>query len=192
MNILYKFKYRRRFEDILDAITRGTSSVLELCFGDILIASECKKREMQWTGIDLNPTFVNFAIRHGFHAIADDVLSMEKLQPCDVCIMSGSLYHFYADIEKMIAKLCASASCVIISEPVVNLSSGNGMLARLARIFTNAGKGNEDFRFNAVSLIETLYKYKDELKFSYRVISVKRDMLIEIQNERNQRSNTGI
>ena len=43
--------------------------MLELCFGDILIASECKKREMQWTGIDLNPTFVNFAIRHGFHAI---------------------------------------------------------------------------------------------------------------------------
>ena len=176
----------------MDALPHGTSTVLELCFGDIIIAKECKKREIQWTGIDLNPVFVNFAQSLGYHAILEDVLLMEHIQPCDVCIMSGSLYHFHADIENIMAKLYASAPYVIISEPVVNLSSGKGFIGKLARIFTNAGKGNEDFRFNKISLIETLDKFRNELGFSYRVISVKRDMLIEIQNERNQRSNTGI
>jgi len=192
MNLLYGFRYRQRFRDIIAVIPGNAVSITELCFGDIYIAGECRRKEIRWTGIDINSAFVKFAGKKSYHAIHRDISIMDDLPPADVCIMSGSLYHFHFDLENIILKMLHSAPVVILSEPVINLSSGNGWIGKLSRRFTNAGKGHENFRFDEKILLETLEQYKLRLDFTYRTISVKKDMLIIISHERYQRSNSGL
>ena len=55
----------------------------------------------------------------------------------------------------------------------------------ISKILTNAGKGNENFRFTKTSIIETLDIYKEKLHYSYNIISKRRDILIEINHDRN-------
>ena len=185
MNVLYLGKYRQRFTDVIKLISTDDKSVIELCFGDILIAQYCKRKDIDWIGIDINDYFVQYANKMGFKAFADDLVKTKEIKSSDVCIMIGSLYHFNNDIELVLSKMLQAAPKIIISEPIVNLSSSKGWLGTLSKKLTNAGKGEENFRFNKESIINTLDKYSTLLKFSYRIISIKRDILIEILNERN-------
>ncbi len=181
MNTLYSLKYRKRFNDIVNEISENDKKILELCFGDILIAEECRKRNIDWTGIDISKNFVNFAIKNGYHAMMDDVTKLERLPSSDICIMCGSLYHFHDEIEKLLTKMLASAKRILISEPVINLSAKKGFIGKLSRILTNAGKGAENFRFDEHSIIVTLDSLKNKMKFEYRIISKSRDIVIEIK-----------
>ena len=181
MNTLYSLKYRKRFNDIVKEILSEDKNILELCFGDILIAEECRKRKIRWTGIDISKNFVNFAIRKKFDAVCDDLTKIENLPVSDVCIMCGSLYHFHNEIEMIFRKMLAAAPRILISEPVINLSSGKGFISKLSRLLTNAGKGAENFRFDEKSIIDTLNGLKNKMKFEYRVISKSRDIVIEIK-----------
>lgn len=185
MQLLYVAKYKKRFFDILQLVSKNDTSVIELCFGDVIIAQECKRRKISWTGLDINDYFVQNAKSKGFNASVADIGALQSLPKADVCIISGSLYHFIADIEKMLKKLLDSAPKVILSEPVVNLSSKQGIIGNISKILTNAGKGKESFRFDKTSIIETLEKYKTSLHFSYTVINCNRDILIEIKHDRN-------
>ena len=185
MQLLYALKYKKRFGDIMKIISNSDTNVLELCFGDIIIAKECVKRNISWTGLDINSYFVKRAKSKDFNASIADIEKLKSLPQADVCIICGSLYHFISDIESMLSKMLSSATKIIISEPVVNLSSIKGIVGKLSKILTNAGKGNENFRFDKSSIIDTLEKYKNKLHFSYTVISVKRDILIEIKHDRN-------
>jgi len=181
MNILYSLKYKKRFYEIAKEISENDKNVLELCFGDIYIANECKKKGILWTGIDINENFVNFANRKGLHAIKADLTQIETLPLSDICIMSGSLYHFHNEMGLILNKMLASAKRIIISEPIINLSSKKGFVGTISRKLTNAGKGAENFRFDEQSIIDTMDKLKDKMNFEYRVISIKRDILIEIK-----------
>lgn len=183
MNLIYSFKYKQRFLDIINEIRASDKTIVELCFGDIHIAGECKKRGVTWIGIDINEKFVNFALKKGFHAIKDDLILMETLPLSDLCIISGSLYHFHDDIDSILNKMLVSSQRIIISEPVVNWSSKKGIIGKISRKHTNAGKGAESFRFDKQSMIDTLDSLKNKLNFAYRIISIKRDMIIEIKKK---------
>jgi len=185
MNILYLFKYKQRFIDIIELISENDKSILELCFGDIHIANTCKDRGLHWHGIDINESFVKYAKNKGFEATKQDLACLNIFPTADVCIMSGSLYHFHNEIELLFLKMLKSAPKIIISEPIINLSSKKGIIGKISKKLTNAGKGNESFRFNKISIINTLEQYKNKLNFKYRIISIKKDILIEITNERD-------
>lgn len=185
MNILYRMKYQARFNDIIDLIKDSDTTILELCFGDTLIAQTCKERGIEWIGYDINEYFVSNAKAKGFNATKQDISELEKLPQADLCIMCGSLYHFIPEIEMTLNKMLTSSSRIIISEPIKNLSSNNGMIGKISRILTNAGKGHENFRFDRSSIIETLEKYKKSQNYTYKIISTKRDILIEINHDRN-------
>lgn len=185
MNLLYWFGYRQRFRDVMALISEKDKKILELCFGDIYIAEECKTRNIEWTGIDINQSFVRYASGRGHHAKYADLVNMDEFPVSDVCIMVGSLYHFYPEIETMLVKMLRSAPKIIISEPVKNLSSGKGLIGMVSKKLSNAGKGQESFRFDEKSIIETFNALCYKFKFTYRVVSKKRDILIEIINERN-------
>lgn len=181
MNALYTFGYKQRFKDIINCIDlKHDNSVLDLCFGDIYVAELCKKNNITWIGYDINPYFTKYAKKKGFNASVVDISEIHELPKSDVCIISGSLYHFYPNAHELLKKMVNSSNKVLISEPVRNFSSKSGLIGKIAHIFSNAGKGEEIFRFNETSIIDFLDTYKKELHFSYIVQSIKRDIVIQI------------
>ncbi|MBI5219670.1 MAG: class I SAM-dependent methyltransferase [Bacteroidia bacterium] len=190
MNLLYAFGYRQRFRDVMALISGRDKKILELCFGDIYIAEECKTKNIEWTGMDINERFVGYASGKGYNAICADLLKTDEFPTSDACIMMGSFYHFYPEVETMLVKMLRSAPKIIISEPVRNLSSAKGFIGMVSRKLSNAGKGPESFRFDEKSIVDTFNELCYKYKFTYKVISKKRDILIEIANERNQHCDT--
>lgn len=180
MNILYGFKYKERFIDITKLLDETDSEILDLCFGDIYIAEYCLKNNKMWLGYDLSEYFCNRAIGLGYKAQVVDIVKIEKFPKATTIVMCGSLYHFSDKIEILLEKMIDSTNKIIISEPIKNLSSGNGIISKLSKIFTNAGKGKEEFRYNKETIIQMLEQYKDSLMFTYKIASVKRDILIQI------------
>jgi hypothetical protein len=184
MNFLYLGKYKKRFEPIIDQI-KGLpphSSILELCFGDIQIADFCKKSGYRWKGLDVNENFVNAAQKRGFDAVVQDLTSKENLPAADVCIMIGSLYHFHPNTSEIIAKMLTSARVVIVSEPVLNLSSQKGVIGYLARRAANAGKGHEEFRYNKLTLMDTLRQHSEALNYRIaEVLSYGKDLIVKLE-----------
>jgi hypothetical protein len=185
MHILYLFKYRRRFHDVLKLISKNEGTILELCFGDIYIAEQCRTRGIEWTGVDINDGFVKYASDRGHNAYCCDLMKLHEFPVADVCIMMGSLYHFYEDIESLLLKMLNSAPLVIISEPIRNLSSKKGLIGKISRKLTNAGRGQEPLRFDRDTMIDMLNTYSRKLKFRYHIVSMKKDIIIEIIHERN-------
>jgi len=179
MNVLYAMKYRRRFKNIINLISSDDKEIVELCFGDIYIAQYASQVKKKWLGLDINDQFVSYAKNQGFDALKSDVL-YDLIPESDVCIMSGSLYHFVDSIEQVLKKMLESSSKVIISEPIKNLST-NKYIGFLAKRCTNAGKGSESFRFTEASFFAILDRYKDKLSFSYKVISCDRDALVVLE-----------
>jgi len=185
MNALYFFKYKQRFNDIIALLSDSDKQVLDLCFGDAYIAQHCEQQNKNWIGYDTNSHFVKFAKSKGFDARCADLFEEVSLPKSDVCIISGSLYHFEKDLERLFKRMLQAAPKLLISEPVVNLSSQKGFIGSVAKKLSNAGKGEEQFRFNETSIIETLNKLQGPLCFSYKVISIKRDIVIEIKQNEN-------
>jgi hypothetical protein len=158
MHILYLGKYKKRFEPIIQHIQMlpEGSRVLELCFGDVYLAAFCKKAGYHWTGLDINSNFVMAAKNMGFDAKEEDLVRAEVFPRANICIMMGSLYHFFPDAGIMLGKMFRAADKVVISEPVLNLSSRPGLIGFLAKRATSVGKRQESFRYNRVSLMKML------------------------------------
>lgn len=185
MNLLYRGKYKNRFDDIINMLDDNDAKVLELCFGDVYIADHCLATSRQWVGLDINDSFVSGAVRKGYDAMQADLVTCDSFPQSDVCIIAGSLYHFNDTIYELFAKMLDSAKHkILISEPVSNLSSRPGIIGRIAKKSANAGRRNEKFRFSEDTLIETMERMKAEFGFHYEIISKKRDMLIEIKHDR--------
>jgi hypothetical protein len=184
MNILYLGKYRSRFAPVIDLIRglpRGTR-ILELCFGDTVIAAFCKNEGYFWKGLDINQHFVSEAIRLGYDAETADLMQRATFQQAEVCVMTGSFYHFFPQGKTMLKKMLDAAPLVVLSEPVINLSSAKGLLGFLARKSANAGKGNEEFRYNKNTLLAELRKSCETM--NAEIVSVHdcgKDLIVKIK-----------
>jgi hypothetical protein len=179
MNVLYQGRYRRRFGNILELLDPGVRSVCDVCFGDVYIAQWCSEHGVEWTGIDLNRNFCRNARRQGFNAIEGDIFSID-LPAADVYVMAGSLYHFHTSLARVFDMVLERTSRFIISEPVRNLSTSGGIIGWWAARSADPGTGDVAFRFNEKSLRDSVERQRERIGFTYRVISVDRDMLLEI------------
>jgi hypothetical protein len=185
MNLLYSGGYWKRFKKIENLLERYRPlNVLELCFADTHIAVYCKKNNIQWQGVDINSSFVNSAIRNGYSAWQADLTCIKNLPNSDVVVMSGSLYHFHQQIHALLELILSSTHNFVLSEPIKNISSGKGIIGRMAHLLSNAGKGKESFRYNETSLMRMLEQESKLLYFSYEVIDYfKKDILIVIKKK---------
>jgi hypothetical protein len=183
MQVLYFGKYRKRFSNVIALLEDNDRVVVELCFGDIFIASHCRKTGKAWTGYDINASFVAHAYGKGYCAQAADIPLMESLPKADVCVIMGSLYHFCDTFDKLFALMLECAPKIIISEPIRNFSALPGWIGKIAAALSNAGKGRERFRFNRESMTQILDYYKKKYKFKYGVISEGKDLLLKITHE---------
>jgi hypothetical protein len=180
MNVLYRGRYRERFASVCELIRETDRSVLELCFGDVVVAGYCRRHGVSWTGLDLSEAFVAYAAHQRFDARLANVMQPGALPACDVCIMMGSLYHFNAQLPDLFRRLKAAAPRLLLSEPVRNWTHASGGLRFLARKLTRAETQEETFRFDETSLLRALGELKAEVGFDYRVVSVARDMVVEV------------
>ena len=74
MFLLYGGNYTSRYNIILEQIKQNKpNSMLELCFGDLLLAEFCKKNKINWTGIDQNSAFIKHAIKNGVTVLKNDI-----------------------------------------------------------------------------------------------------------------------
>jgi hypothetical protein len=183
MWLLYGGKYKARFDDIIGLLNEDVRSIVDLCFGDVYIAGYCKSKNISWTGFDTNESFVRYARKKGFNASNADVLTLDHLPPCDVCIISGSLYHFHQVLYEVLNKMLESAKVIIISEPIINLSSRKGLIGKIAAASSNAGSGAERFRFSEGTFIKAIDDLSATLNYTYSIISINRDILVTITHD---------
>jgi hypothetical protein len=180
MSLLYLGKYRARFERVCEVISPADKAVLELCFGDVVIAERCRRLGKTWVGLDVSEAFVSYAVGRGFDARKQNVAGPEMLPASDVCIMMGSLYHFEGHFADLFRRIKSASSRFILSEPVKNWTHVAGLPGYLARKLTRAGEREEAFRFDEPSLLRTLDALAGEVGFTYRVVDVARDMIVEV------------
>lgn len=180
MNLLYRGGYYKRFS-LVNKLIKG-QKVTELCFGDLVTASYCRKKGIEWKGYDINPEFVRNAKEKLFNAELADILLLEKFPVSDTVIISGSLYHFHNKLSELISKMLYSAPFVIISEPVINLSSAKGIIGKLAGSSADVNGTGHSFRYTRRSLIYALEHLKKELNISYEIKGYfSKDIIIVIQ-----------
>ena len=67
-------------------------------------------------------------------------------------------FQFNNILEGLINNVMNSTSKFIISEPINNLATNNGIIGYLARRSTKVGKGDEIFRYNYENLHHALKK----------------------------------
>lgn len=180
MTLLYQGRYRERFRRVCELIRPSDKRVLELCFGDVFIAEHCRRAGASWTGLDCSEEFVASAVRRGYDARRADLLREEALPACDLCVVMGSLYQFHAGLDALFARMKAASSRLVISEPVRNWTHANALLRALARTLTRTDARSETFRFTEDSLRNTLEELGGRIGFTHRVVSVARDMIVEV------------
>ncbi|MBF0214362.1 MAG: class I SAM-dependent methyltransferase [Magnetococcales bacterium] len=181
MSLLYPGQYRARFAAVTSCLHPEERSVLELCFGDVILARYCLNSNRRWTGFDINDSFVRHAKKLGFDAYCVDILNKLELPSSDVCIMMGSLYHFHENLPFIFRNILTATPRLLLMEPVENFSSRPGVIGALARLSASVGKGDEAFRFTRTSLTDRMDELSRQLGFSWRIISAQgRQILLEI------------
>ncbi|OGS33803.1 MAG: hypothetical protein A2293_12085 [Elusimicrobia bacterium RIFOXYB2_FULL_49_7] len=183
MTLLYRGRYRCRAREMSRLFRPEHQCVLELCFGDTLIAVHCRDTGRQWTGLDVNPTFVTRAKKDGHDAHLQDIFTIETLPVADVCVMMGSFYHFHDQAVTLLKRMMTAAPEVILSEPVRNLSSRRGLIGFLAKRAANAGKGAETFRYNETNFKAMLNNAANKVGFTWEQVQLNRDMIVRLVRE---------
>jgi len=171
MNILHLGRYKDRVRLITQLLNEGDKSVVELCFGDIILAKYCAESGRDWKGIDFNEEFVRYAKKSGFDAELKDVNELDRLPQADVCIMIASLYQFAGNFKRIIKLMLDSSKKVIIAEPTQNVSQLPGFIGKIAKKMTNAGQGDENFRFTEETFVNTMEDLSREFQFNYNIVA---------------------
>lgn len=146
---LYGRHYPARYRALADLIP-PRSSVLDLCCGPaVLYERYLRRKSVEYTGLDINETFVRGLKRRGVRAELWDLRQDAPLPRADSVVMQASLYHFLPDPLPVLGRMLAAArKQVIVAEPVRNISSSKlPLLGPLARRLTDPGVGSQPYRF---------------------------------------------
>jgi SAM-dependent methyltransferase len=150
------------------------SSVVDLCCGPAtLYQHHLRRKNITYTGLDINPRFIERLSSWGATGIRWDIAESEPFPQADYLIMQGSLYHFLPNPLPIVDRmLVAARRQVIITEPIRNLTDSKfPMVAWLARKMTNPGTGDQPSRFTE-ALLDTFfepYRKSGHVQVSYRV-----------------------
>jgi SAM-dependent methyltransferase len=162
MLMLYRRGYRERYRMIAELIPRD-SSVLDLCCGPAtLFHRHLRQKNVQYTGIDINPLFIQRLRAHGATGMLCNLYVDGPLPRAEYVLMQASLYHFLPNASAVVARMCAAAEKgVLIAEPIRNVADSKFFpLAFLARKFTNPGTHDQPSRFNEARLDSLFEPYR--------------------------------
>lgn len=161
MLILYGRHYFTRYRVLADLIPPH-ASILDLCCGPgILYQRYLRKKDVTYTGLDINEGFIARVNQMGSHGLVWDLREDKPLPRADYVIMQASLYHFLPDPTSVAERMLkAAVKGVIIAEPIRNWSSGKTpFLGSLAQRFSDPGTGEQQMRFNEQTLDSFFARY---------------------------------
>lgn len=181
IKFLYRRHYASRYRAISDEIEDNTS-VIEICCGDCALYVQALKNRVSYTGIDINPYFINRAAHLSINVRLLDVFK-DTLPDADYVVMQGSLYQFIPHHKKIVENLLNSCRHkVIISEPIRNISnSTNRIISFIARYSVNPGTGDKVHRFTETSYREFFNKYFKGFIEKFAFIPGKRELMVVLK-----------
>jgi len=162
MKLLYGKYFEARYKSIDDIIPLN-SNVVELCAGDgYLYEYYFKKRNINYTGFDINSGFVDTAKKKMIPISLLNILT-DPIPSADYVIIQAGLYQFIPKEHGVIRRLLDSAkSTLIIAEPIRNLAdSTNPLISLIAKYSANPGSAPAVKRFNRETLINCFRSYKE-------------------------------
>ncbi len=162
MRVLYGRYFQARYRAIADLIPEN-SSVVEVCAGDAyLYRNYLKKKNVKYTGLDINPVFINSAKRKNIPFAYCDVMKND-IPAADHVIIHASLYQFIPNEHTVLRKLLnAAGRTLIVSEPVRNLAdSSNAVISFLAKYSANPDSSHAVKRFNKEMLLFCFKQYSE-------------------------------
>ena len=153
MQLLYGRGYVARYQAISALIPDG-ADVFEACAGDArLYEHYLRPRGISYRAGEFNERFVAHARARGIAMDRFDLRS-DEIPRADVVILHASLYQFMPEHLQVVERLLAAARrTLIVSEPVVNLSTSQWALIRwIAKRSADPGSGDKPQRFDEASL----------------------------------------
>ena len=186
MRLLYGRHANVRFAIVADLIPDG-ATVVELCCGPgHLWRDHLRDRRVAYTGLDVNPRFVEVARRAGVPAYVRNVADGDALPAADVVVMQAALYHFLPDPAPLMERMLAAAHRrVILSEPIRNLASSRfAPVAALARRGADPGTGHAALRFDEASLDAFVGRFPAPIERAF-VIPGGRDKVFVLDTTRS-------
>lgn len=171
MLLLYGRHYSSRYRAIAELIPAG-ASVLDVCCGPALLYHRyLGKKDVEYTGLDINAKFIAGLIRQGGRGQVWDLRTEQALPPADYVIMQASLYHFLPDARGIVDRMLRAArERVIIAEPIRNLATSESrFLSLIGRRFANPGSGQPGFRYTEASLAEFFSRYGSRVIESFSI-----------------------
>ena len=145
MRALYGPQLEERYR-VVDRLIPDGASVVELCCGcGYLYERYLRQRGVDYFGIDLLPAMMSRLRKMGARVEKGDVANA-NLPTADYAIMLGSLYHFHPGEARILQRMAACGTGIIL-EPISNLSqSTNPVIRLLARSASFIGGTSSDFR----------------------------------------------
>lgn len=165
MRALYRRGYPDRYRSVAAWIPSG-ASVLDVCCGPgTLYREHLVRRDITYTGLDINQGFVTEILNDGGTAMRWDLHDPQPLPSADFVVMHASLYHFLPDAEPVVQRMLSAASqAVVVAEPIRNMAtSQHRVIAAIGRRLTNAGTGQAPLRFTEASLDELFGAFADQV-----------------------------
>jgi len=171
MLLLYGRHYYSRYRAIAELIPEAATVVDVCCGPGVLYTRYLRKKNVAYTGLDMNEHFVEEMVRRGVQAFVWDMRSDAALPRGDYVVMQASLYHFLPNPRAVLDRMLAAArKKVIVSEPIRNLSDSNStLLSAIGKRFTNAGSGAENLRFSETSLDELMATFGSRVERSFLI-----------------------
>lgn len=163
MRILYGGDFHSRYEIISDLLPDHVS-VVDICCGDCYISNFLKKKNIDYLGLDLNPKFVQHALKRGIKTRLFDVKN-STIPRADYIVMQGSLYQFAPNHRLILDRLFSAANkAVIISETVENIASyQNSILSFLGHLATKVNGEDFSHRFSKQEALDLFHEYNASL-----------------------------
>lgn len=173
MCLLYRRHYAARYRVIADLIP-ARSTVVDLCCGPAtLYHRHLRQKSIQYTGLDLSPSFIDALNKRGGRGLLWDLRSDKPLPRAEYVVIHGGLCYALPDPSPIIDRMFAAATRqVIIAEPIRNLSTSRiRLVSKISRRLTGATKGNHPARFTEETFDKLFEHYPPEQKRSFKIPS---------------------
>ena len=183
-NLLVKLMYKKHYNDRYREINRlieADSSVVDVCCGDSYLYSFLKNKNINYLGLDFNPTFINVSVKKGINVRLFNIFK-DEIPKADYVVIQTSLYQFIPNHDRILKKLLlATGKYLIITETVKSFgASNNKFISTIGKFLNNPGDGVKPERFSKSSFETAIEPFRKKIIDKYFICDGM-DLLVIIE-----------
>jgi len=155
--------YNTRYKTIKNSIEEN-SSVIDVCCGDSKLYSFLKSKNVDYLGLDFNPTFIKSSKKRGINVRLFNMYE-DEIPKSDIIVIQASLYQFIPNHSEILDKLYnATNKYLIITEPIRSYAqSKNKIVSLIGRLLNNPGDDMKIHRFTLQTFKEALNPFQENI-----------------------------